>query len=251
MDPYPGYWVKSERGIIDRMLDRVDHDRESFKHPSWLMDAGCGWGRLLPHFHGFFDRILAVEPDPERLDGARKTAGREGFIEKTEFVQAQLQYIDWPEGSIDVGVCSHIIQHVGLETSSQIVSMLGKLIRNDGLLLLTTSHSTALRELYAVGRIEDDAAKFELVNRETFERVAAGGLEGLPVRFYTLGGLEALLDRAGFSVLDMQVFQLMASSRLLSTMDRTVGRDRFANSLTFLKDRMGSNVYVAARKRSQ
>ncbi len=247
-DPYPGYWVKSERAIIDRMIERVASVKNGFGTPSWLMDAGCGWGRLLPPFEGFFDHVLAVEPDAARLEGAKRAARGKGFEDKTVFVCAQLQDLEWPEDSIDVVICSHIIQHVRTELVPLILDSISRVTREKGTLFLTTSHSIIPGDYHAVAVARGNEASFTPVSQESFDRVASGGGEGLPVRFYAIPTLESLLYDAGFQICETRVFQVIGSSRILGIIDRMIGRDRFANATSILKNRMGTNVFLAARK---
>jgi SAM-dependent methyltransferase len=248
-DPYPGYWVESERRVLDLMFRAITRGKRGFASPSWMMDAGCGWGRLLPTFQGHFDRVLAVEPDPGRLEGARKAAREKGFASKVDFVCSQIQELDWPEASVDVAICSHIIQHVRTDLAPRIVRRIADLLRPGGLLLLTTSHSTLGREVFALGKADGGKASFHVVDESVFNRVAFGGAgEGLPVRFYTIRSLEGLLAESGLEAFESRTFQIVARSRLLSAIDALVGRDRLANALPVLKDRLGTNIYVGARK---
>jgi SAM-dependent methyltransferase len=248
-EPFPGYWIQSERRILDRMASSILNGREEFSKPSWLMDAGCGWGRLLPTFEGFFDRVLAVEPDEKRLEGARRMAERRKFVGKVTFVRSQIQELDWLEESIDVIVCSHIIQHVKRDLVPQILGNMDRLLRPGGRLFLTTSHSILGRDIFTVGRTEGEGVGFSLIEPEDFDGLAKGDTgKGLPVRFYTLQTLETLLENAGFDIVKTRVFQIVARLRLLGVIDRLVGRDRFVNSVPVLKERMGTNIYLEARK---
>jgi len=247
-EPFPGYWIQSERRILDLMATRIASLRQGFGKPSWMMDAGCGWGRLIPRFHPYFDRVLAVEPDPERLDRARQSAAKEGFQEKTVFLCQQLQDLAWPDGSIDVAISSHVIQHVRTDLVLPILRNLLRVIRADGVLFLTTSHSPIGRDLHAVGVANEARATFRPIAREEFDRIAASSSEGLPVRFYAIRTLEMILSEAGFLTEQVRVFQLMGHSRVLRIADALIGRDRLANTCSILKERMGSNVFVAARK---
>jgi SAM-dependent methyltransferase len=248
-EPYPGYWVQSESRIFDEIASSIREARDGFTEPSWLMDAGCGWGRLLPTFEEFFDRILAVEPDPKRLDGARRTAERSNFADKVTFVSSQIQDLDWGAESIDVIICSHIIQHVKTDLVGSILGNMNRLLRPGGRLYLTTSHSMIDRDVFTVGKMDGERVDFSLIESEEFDDIAKGNSgRGLPVRFYSAGTLENLLGEAGFDTDKTRVFQIVARLRPLSVADRLIGRDRLVNAIPALKRRMGTNIYLAARK---
>ena len=231
------------------MVSNILEAKGGFSIPSWMMDAGCGWGRLLPTFEGFFDRILAVEPDQKRLNGARKTAERRGFVDKVTFVKSQIQELDWPSSSIDVIICSHIIQHVKRDLVKQILENMNRLLRPGGWLFLTTSHSTLGRDIFTVAKTEGKGVGFSLIDPGVFDELAKGDSgEGLPVRFYTIGTLDAILGDTGFDTTKTRVFQIVSTLKPLRFVDRFISRDRLVNSVPVLKERMGTNIYIAARK---
>ncbi len=247
-EPYKGYWEKSERRIFNVIKATVGEELQ--RPDTWLMDAGSGWGRLLPVFGPLFDRVIAVEPDPERLQRAIETANQNGLAKKTFFVRSQIQEILWPGESIDAIICSHIIQHVHTDLAPEILSKFRDLLKEDGILFLTTSHSTALRDFFAAGRLDGEKVSFSLSDLEEFNRLAMSRGDGLPVRFFTIDSVKRLLEEAGFAPIDVRVFQIMKRSAFLKALDIIYDRDPVANSVSFLRERLGTNMYIYARKRS-
>jgi len=139
-EPFPSYWEKSEENVL-KLIKEKTRKHLSRSKDSWLLDAGCGTGRLLPEFQRYFSNILAIDPDPLQIDKAKKIAKNKGFIEKVVFKVTSAEQLDWKEESVDVILSSHIIQHVNTETIPRILCKFHKVLKSDGLLFIMTTHS--------------------------------------------------------------------------------------------------------------
>lgn len=95
-EPFSGYWNDSERYALANV-----HRELALNPQHTLVDAGTGSGRLAIEFAPYFQEVLALEPDPERMEGARKNfvdAGISHIIPR----QVSFEDADIPDGSCDL-----------------------------------------------------------------------------------------------------------------------------------------------------
>lgn len=196
---YAAYYRASERALLDRFRERF------VGSGGRLLDAGTGTGRLLGTFD--FARVLAVEPDPGRLDEARRTALERG-LSKVEFVGAAIEEVEADE-PFDAALCSHVVQHVATAQVPAILGRLHGLLRPGGRLLLTTCHSTAGQPVYDVTVQRPDGPANYPVPRAEFDRVASRAQPGvLGAHFFTCQEIGEAVVAAGFRVLELRTFHV-------------------------------------------
>src|SRR3972149_8529176 len=109
--PFEGYWAKSEKFVLERMRTLVRTHTEN-RNDAVFLDAGCGTGRLLSEFQEFFKKIVAIDPDRPALEAAKETSRERSISEKVIFQNASIEKFEWQKRSIDVILCSHVLQHV-------------------------------------------------------------------------------------------------------------------------------------------
>jgi SAM-dependent methyltransferase len=96
---------------------------------SSYLDYGCGAGNMLRRMSGRAERICGVDVDPVVL----KTISG---VETLQIVEGQP--LPFPNESFDVITCLEVIEHVADER--QTLRELARLLRPDGVLILTTPH---------------------------------------------------------------------------------------------------------------
>lgn len=123
-----GHWGLDQHGVRPLADKRV-------------LDVGCGAGLLCEPLARLGARITGLDATPANIDIARDHAEKSGFS------------IDYRAGSIeglneepyDLVTCMEVIEHV--EDPALFVSHLARMVKPDGLLLLSTPNRTALSRL--------------------------------------------------------------------------------------------------------
>ena len=73
-DDYAAYRRPYPRPVVDDLVKRCRLDGHG-----WLLDAGCGTGQVFQVMARYFDEVLAIDPDPEMVAGARRSAADLGL----------------------------------------------------------------------------------------------------------------------------------------------------------------------------
>jgi len=73
-----------------------------------LLDAPCGWGRLVPAFGSRVERVTLVDLDPERLD----LVERLGLSRGASRVRADLLALPLRSGAFDFVLSAHLNYHL-------------------------------------------------------------------------------------------------------------------------------------------
>ena len=134
---YPGYWNESENAIINIINELIKKSGGYLR----FLDAGCREGRLITAFEKRFDEVVAIDPDEKRLKVAESIAENQRLSHKITFRRAAIEDFN-DNNRFDFILCSHVIQHVHTEIVPVIIKKFGNLIKRDGLLCITTCHST-------------------------------------------------------------------------------------------------------------
>ncbi|HBY19881.1 MAG TPA: hypothetical protein DEG71_02555, partial [Clostridiales bacterium] len=148
VEPFKGYWEKSEKKVIDEMRNEILKYMKRFNiEECFLLDAGCGIGRLVGEFQEYFYRIVAIEPDKKRFAETVKNISNTSYSSKVELRNILIQELD-NEEKYDVILCSHILQHIQTEELAKVLQKLKAILKPNGLLLITTCHSIEEEDLY-------------------------------------------------------------------------------------------------------
>ena len=70
-----------------------------------VLDLGCGDGRFAFGVAPFSSRVEGLDPDPESIAAAKKTARKTG-VRNVHFAVGAAQQLPYPDASIDVVVLS-------------------------------------------------------------------------------------------------------------------------------------------------
>lgn len=107
---------------------RVIEERTAMQDGAKVMDAGCGWGRMLI---GLLDRytdldVTALDLQADALDLGRKLIGEERNGSRIQWVEGNLEAIEQRDDTFDAVYSARVFQHLSLpqEGVAQIVRVL-------------------------------------------------------------------------------------------------------------------------------
>jgi len=233
---YPGYWAESENNILNivKKMIKPGEGRKRF------LDAGCGEGRLIPFFESQFDEIVGVDPDPKRLKVAEKLIHKLRLSNKIKLKRAAIEdFRDFDK--FDFILCSHVLQHVHTEIAPVIIKIFRSLIRDDGLICITTCHSTKDNGYFAKNLLGYSSNSEVEITRDEFNSLV-NSREALPVHFFRFEEIRDLLIANDFKISDYRVFHLQ---KRLDGMENEE-MDNAANLSPYLQKRVGWDMMVAA-----
>jgi len=242
--PYEGYWDKSEKFVLERMKKFVETYTKN-KIDTCFLDAGCGTGRLLPEFESYFDKILAIDPDEHLLEIAKDTAEKFGLSKKVIFQNASIQKIDWKKGSVDVILCSHVLQHVHTMVVANILANFEQLLNNNGLVFITTCHSRKDYDFYTKMYLKNREVVEESIEKNEFNSQIRNEKNILPIHFFSKKNIFSMLRDFHFEILDFKSFHIL---NRIPFLDHIVFRDKLINSFSLLQTRLGRDMFIACRR---
>lgn len=243
VEPYPGYWKKSEEYILDIMEKYIQDYITDYQGDVWLLDAGCGTGRLLFKFEKYFDFIVGIDPDPSRLSKARKMTKDKGLVSKIFLKQKAIENFEWKH-AFDVILCSHVLQHVNTNSVPVILSKLRQLLKIGGLIFLMTCHSGKGYDTYVKAYLKEHELIEESINKDEFNSLIFNDKDILPIHFFSKKTLFELLSESRFKVLDYKVFHIV---KKIPFIDRITFRDKVVNLLPPLRSRLGRDIFIVGR----
>jgi len=239
-EPFPGYWAVSEK----RALDRLSAELTTLLPPRRqvrALDAGCGEGRLLGWLAGFAATITAVDPDPERLDGAREIRPPD-----TEVGFHAASIADVPDGPFDLVLCSHVIQHVPSDELAPILRRLHDVTAPDGLLALSYSRAPAGQGGFSIERVGEDGFSTRRISRAEFDQALRDGPGGaLPVRLLDPAEVAAEAGAAGWQTVWEWTYHVLDD---LGPADEHVDRDELVNASPPLRRHLGRDQVALLRR---
>ncbi len=237
-EPYPGYWEASEAGVLDRAVKII---KKKYMNGN-LLDVGCGFGRLILKFSPYFHKVTGLEPDKGRFEVSRQNINKWGLAQKVELLNGSVELLE--ENNVyDVILCSHVLQHITEDTANSLVIKFRKLLKKDGMLILTTSHSLIEKDLYYKSYFNSDNKRVEAeITKSEFNTIEnSNGV--LPIKMYTAESLTQLLEKHKFHVMGIRVYHDDAGFMLI---DKLIGTDILVNSFAGLKNKHGRDIFVIA-----
>lgn len=129
---YERYWTKrdyeheSERIVITEFLEKL-------RPPKKVIDIGCGFGRLVPVYEKYFQKITLVDPSKELLKLAQENNQQDKRI---SYIKSTVQ--DLPKNirksSHDLAICVRVFHHV--EDLDQAIANINHCLGENGYLIL-------------------------------------------------------------------------------------------------------------------
>ncbi|MBV9929443.1 MAG: class I SAM-dependent methyltransferase [Alphaproteobacteria bacterium] len=242
-EPFPGYWNESARrgrDRLDRKLRTLLPSREAVNG----LDAGCGWGRLLPWVAKFAARITAVDPDSHRIAQAKAQAP----IADTAVQFEHGSIMDVDGGPYDLILCSHVVQHVPTTMVPRILKKLAEVSSSDGVLVLAFSRSPVDEESYGLSYLDDGRARVDTIDRARFDEVASRRENPgcVPFRRIDPDNLAIEARTAGWRLCWEWTYHIDNQPRSLYGRDQ----DDIINSSPDLARQSGGDIYTLWRPRS-
>jgi len=235
-EPFSGYWDNSEKFVLSGVMELIQgSSRER------LVDAGTGEGRLSKLFAPFFDEVIALDPDPQRLAKAQKSF-RDSGTSNIQCIVSTLQDAQVEKSSCDMVLISHIIQHVPTTELNAMFKKAHALLKEGGKLVLMTNHSTRLHDRYTKQFMKNCEIVNQSISEEEFNSLTMNKDGILPIHHFTIKTLRNYLN-------DFEVDNILVFHELLSAtpLDRVINRDKIIN-VPLLRHITGRDVYALASK---
>jgi cyclopropane fatty-acyl-phospholipid synthase-like methyltransferase len=239
-EPFPGYWDRSEQFILDQV--KIYIQKKIPREGSSMLDVGCGQGRLIFEFQDFFETIHAIEPDVKRMEGARVSVESKGLSNRVSFESISIEELGETR-KFDMILCSHIIQHVHTDQLPTIFGKFKKLLKNEGLLIILTSHSRKKYDTYIKQWSQNSEVLQEQITKEEFNRLTRNELGVLPHHRFSIQNLLQMSEEVNLRVVKTTSFHILDN---FYGIDRLINRDKLINSFPFFKSRFGSDIMVLA-----
>lgn len=189
-------WERDEKEILEYAMCLVQRGKI-------FIDAGCGFGRLIPVFAQHFEKIIAIEPDFGRMQKAKEVIKLAGLDKKVEFVQSPIENVSIKNA--DTVLSSHVIQHISTDAVPIVLRKMRTMLKLCGLLILTTNNSPREADRFVQSFLLDGKNVEEEIQRTEFERLI-GTTGVVPVRQFSSETLANLLRDAGFTVIAQRLF---------------------------------------------
>jgi ubiquinone/menaquinone biosynthesis C-methylase UbiE len=206
-ESFKDQWADSEKEILNKIKKYL----KGTPH-SWLLDAGCGTGRLLPEFQNYFNHILAVDPDASQIEKAKILVKNQGLSKKITFEITPIEMLKWKKKSLDVTLCSHVIQHMHTDLVRVVFKKFNELSKADGLLFILSAHSQE-KDYYVKDFLEEGKFCEEIINRSEFNSIVVNKKSILPIHFFSLDALQTQLRKSGYEVIDSELFHWLGNSK--------------------------------------
>lgn len=163
-----------------------------------ILEIGPGSGVYLPALTEAGETVVALDREEAYLQAARQLPDEHGVA--VYFVQGDLRAPPLAPGSVDVILCSEVIEHV--PHSPDLLSALAGLLSRDGVLILTTPQPWSPIEL--LGRIAFLPGIVHLLRWIYREPIEPTG----HINLLSRARLEAQIDAAGLEVVGRDVMGL-------------------------------------------
>lgn len=198
------YWEQSENTIIDLIKKNISAIKSN--GIIRFLDAGCGNGRLIPRFEAQFDEIVALEPDLHRIENASEFLKSTGIDVKTNFYQTLAEKFS-SDIKFDFILCSHVIQHIHTHSVKPLLKNLKDHLQEEGILAITTCHSTLEHGHYLKNYIQNGKPIREDIDEKTYNQLV-NNKGALPIHFFKTDALIKILNEIGLETFAFVVFHV-------------------------------------------
>lgn len=235
------YWDQSEHTIIELIKKHISCiNTIGVKR---FLDAGCGNGRLIPQFEKYFDEIVALEPDQQRITNASELIKSAGIDYKTSFHQTLAEKFT-SDIEFDFILCSHVIQHIHTHSVKILLTNLKDHLHEKGILAITTCHSEQSHDYYTKNYVLKGKPVMEITDEENYNQLVTGkGL--LPIHFFKSTAFIKNLREIGLETIDFRVFHVDKEERDQMHVNDI---DSFVNETKKRQNKYGRDMCLIAKK---
>jgi 2-polyprenyl-3-methyl-5-hydroxy-6-metoxy-1,4-benzoquinol methylase len=218
-------WHKSKLKVFDSL------NLGNTKHTA--VDIGCGSGNFIYHSYRVFNKIIAIDNNRDALNFINKNISKKNITNVSTFFYDLVKKNNIEIPQADVAVCTEVLEHFHqdiLETT--VISNISKLIKNNGLLFITTPNTLSFWPL-----IEKILDMFHLVPHLSGEQHFST---------FTKDAVKQILEKNGFEIIQIGTFNHVSPYIPFEKI-----RNLFLSVESRRLKKFGPIMYVLARKRSK
>lgn len=237
-NPTRRYLHCARRDWVQAQIGRLGHQSDI----ATALELGPGSGVYLPDLARTAERVIALDVEPSYLEAAQSLLGGEGLSARIDYVQGDLTQHLLADQSVDLLLCSEVIEHVADSTS--LLHAMAAVLAPGGKLILTTPQPYSPVEM--LGKIAFLPGVVQLLRWIYREAIEPTG----HINLLTRQELEAQCAGAGLRVLEREVlgfylpvigeFAGEPGQRLLAAMERVLRG-------TWLEGLLWTQCYVLQR----
>ena len=200
---YAQQWSDDEqRVLLD--LSRMVMDIEP---PRSILDVGAGLGRIMSQLEPYFSSGDLVEPDQKRRNELTALVNLLDPGSRRFSIYASLEEVDQSK-KYEFILLSHVLQHISVGEVQGMLTQLAQRLEEGGLLYIATCLSPNQQHQYTVTQFDSNGGFEEVaISEADFNSLATGPEERkLPVHFFPIGALSAMVESAGLAVFQVRPF---------------------------------------------
>ncbi|OGT05845.1 MAG: hypothetical protein A2103_03725 [Gammaproteobacteria bacterium GWF2_41_13] len=170
-----------------------------------LLDAGCGYGKQLPKLAPYFKKIVAIDPDKNRLEKAKLLA-QEQLSQaacRFEFLTTAIQDFN-PTYKFDCVFCSQILQHVHTLDAVNMLNKFHDILESRGHLILLTTNCLEREDVFL--KVDCTTNEHIPLNEESYNECTLVNNHYLPTHLFTEKTLREMLIQANFDLIFIKKF---------------------------------------------
>lgn len=177
--------------VIHRMVARLPK-HEAMK----ALDVGCGPGAYLPTLFGAGYEVCAFDQSEEMLARARANVPS-GGAKAVQFHCGDIQALPYEDGAFDLALCIGVIMYVNDDAKALVE--LSRVVRPGGQLIIAVDNKKNVADLIDFPMRARNLLR-RLVGKKHSNDQTRRNSQGVHPRCYSPREIDALLRRAGFSV---------------------------------------------------
>jgi SAM-dependent methyltransferase len=229
-------WMREEQWVLNKAL-KVLH-RLFPENARLFIDVGCGEGRLIPIFEAYFDQIIGLDPDSERLIQARQA------VDALQIEGVSLYNAAVPDFSLNESaefiLSSHIIQHIPTTLLQPFLNWINNHLKPGALVLILFAKSTQNASYFTV---VEPSGNRRIITETEFNKVFAEP-NTLPAHHIPPMKVQTLLEDLGLK----PIFEV--SYHIGAKIPRAIiiPSLRLVNFSTYFARRIGKDHAILAKK---
>jgi SAM-dependent methyltransferase len=203
-----------ERTLWDAMVQRAVGGKKPVH--ALAMDAGCGLGAHSPQLTESFTHVLSLDADAARVAVARSAfppTATHHFL-ACSLDDARLRAPEVAH-TVDLIHCIQVVGHVPVAVQQQVFRTFAGLLRPSGHLIISVPFTNQLGDICVktlVNRLGESPG-IPILPQE-YDALARNPPMGvLPVRHFSMGSIQRLLDAAGLQALDRSAYNWLTPDR--------------------------------------